>query len=68
MPKYDISLWDLLKYATTMKRENQIENLFPLSERIEMTKRICDALRYMNNTCNCAHRDLKPRFAFKLLN
>ena len=67
MPAYDISLWEFLKYATTMKRENQIENLFPLSERIEMTKRICDALRYMNK-CDCAHRDLKPRFAFKLFN
>lgn len=65
MPVYDISLWEFLKYATTVKRENSMESFFPLSERIEMTKRICDALRHMNKL-DVAHRDLKPRFVIKI--
>ena len=61
MPVYDISLWDFLKYAS--KRE---EEFFPLSERIEMTKRICDGLLYMNTEKSVAHRDITLRSVFKM--
>ena len=62
MPVYDVSLRDFLKFASTQtKQQDQEEEFFPLSERIEMTKRICDGLLYMNKEKNVAHRDIKPR-------
>ena len=62
MPVYDVSLRDFLKFASTQtKQQDQDEEFFPLSERIEMTKRICDGLLYMNKEKNVAHRDIKPR-------
>ena len=64
MPVYDISLWDFLKYAS--KQTNQDEEFFPLSERIEMTKRICDGLLYMNREKSVAHRDIKLRSVFTM--
>ena len=67
MPVYDVSLWDFLKYASTqIKQKDQDEEFFPLSERIEMTKRICDGLLYMNKEKGVAHRDIKLRFVFKM--
>ena len=66
MPAYDVSLWDFLKFASTQKQENQGEEFFPLSERIEMTKRICDGLLHMNKEKSVAHRDIKLRFDFKI--
>ena len=61
MPAYDMSLWDFLKYISTQpKHENQVEDFFPLSDRIDMAKRICDGLLHMNDKC-VAHRDIKPR-------
>ena len=56
MPAYDISLWDFLKYASTQEND-----FFPLSQRIEMAKRICDGLVYLNKVKSVAHRDIKPR-------
>ena len=64
MPVYDISLWDFLKYAS--KQTNQDEDFFPLSDRIEMTKRICDGLLYMNSEKSVAHRDIKLRSVFTM--
>ena len=61
MPAYDLSLWDFLRYASTQKQRNLKEDFFPLDERIEMTKRICDGLLYLNIVMNVAHRDIKPR-------
>ena len=62
MPAYDVSLWDFLKYASTQtKKSDEIESFFPLSQRIEMTKRICDGLLHMNKENEVAHRDLKLR-------
>ena len=67
MPAYDVSLWDFLKYASTQtKQKDQDEEFFPLSERIEMTKRICDGLLYMNKEKSIAHRDIKLRSVFTL--
>ena len=66
MPAYDVSLWDFLKYSSTQKQKNQEdEEFFPLSERIEMTKRICDGLLHMNKEKSVAHRDIKLRSIFK---
>ena len=66
MPVYDVSLWDFLKYASTQtKQKDQDGEFFPLSERIEMTKRICDGLLYMNEK-QVAHRDIKLRFVVKM--
>ena len=62
MPEYDYSLADFLKYAST-----QNEEFFPLSERIQMTKRICDGLLYMNKVMYTAHRDVKPRPVYQIL-
>ena len=62
MPAYDMSLWDFLKCISTQpKHANQVEDFFPLSDRIDMAKRICDGLLYMNNIQCVAHRDIKPR-------
>ena len=65
MPAYDISLSDFLKYTSRVKKENGTE-LFPLTERLEMSRKICDGLFHMNTQCNFAHRDIKIRFAFEL--
>ena len=61
MPAYDVSLWDFLKYASKQQIANPKEEIFPLTERIEMTKRICDGLVYLNRERNMPHRDIKPR-------
>ena len=61
MPAYDVSLWDFLKYASTQKLANPNKEFFPLTERIEMTKRICDGLLHMNVKKNVAHRNIKLR-------
>ena len=67
MPVYDISLWDFLEYASKQtKQKNEEEEFFPLSERIEMTKRICDGLLYMNKEKSFAHRDIKLRSVFTM--
>ena len=67
MPVYDISLWDFLEYASKQtKQKNEEEEFFPLSERIEMTKRICDGLLYMNKEKSVAHRDIKLRSVFTM--
>ena len=66
MPVYDISLWDFLKYASKQTRQKDEEEFFPLSERIEMTKRICDGLLYMNTEKSVAHRDITLRSVFKM--
>ena len=73
MPAYDISLWDFLKYTSQAKKkkvkeneENDIE-LFPLKERLEMSRRICDGLFHMNTQYNTAHRDIKIRLVLKFL-
>ena len=63
MPAYDVSLWDFLKYASA--QSNTEKNIFPLSERLEMTKRICNGLLYMNREKSVAHRDIKLRFTLK---
>ena len=64
MPVYDISLWDFLKYAS--KRAKTLD-VFPLGERIEMIKRICDGLLYMHKVKSVPHRDIKPRFVYQKL-
>ena len=61
MPAYDVSLWDFLRYASRQQQTSQNEEIFPLKERIEMTKRICDGLIYLNGSK--PHRDIKPRSA-----
>ena len=62
MPAYDVSLWDFLKYASTQKQGvSSPEEFFPLTERLEMTERICDGLLHMNMEKNVAHRDIKLR-------
>ena len=61
MPAYDLTLWDFLKYASIQQQSNLKEDLFPLNERVEMTKRICDGLLYMNEKMGIPHRDIKPR-------
>ena len=67
MPVYDISLWDFLKYASKQTNQSdQDEEFFPLSERIEMTKRICDGLLYMSREKSVAHRDIKLRSVFTM--
>ena len=65
MPAYDVSLWDFLKYASTQTEADQTEEFFPLSQRIEMTKRICEGLLHMNMEKGVAHRDIKLRLVFK---
>ena len=68
MPAYDVSLSDFLHYAqTNTKQKCPVEEFFPLSERIEMTKRICDGLLYMNKEKSIAHRDIKPRMVSKII-
>ena len=68
MPAYDVSLWDFLKYASTQtKKSDEIEEFFPLSQRIEMTQRICDGLLHMNREKGVAHRDIKLRPVSKYL-
>ena len=67
MPVYDVSLLDFLKYASTQtKQRDEEEEFFPLSERIEMTKRICDGLLFMNGKNSVAHRDIKLRSGFTI--
>ena len=66
MPAYDISLWDFLKYTSRVKKENGTE-LFPLKERLKMSRRICDGLYHMNTEYNIAHRDIKIRLVLKLI-
>ena len=61
MPAYDVSLWDFLKYASTQNQGDLKEEFFPLSERFEMSKRICDGLLHMNRDKSVAHRDIKLR-------
>ena len=61
MPKYDVSLWDFLKYASKQTKQSQKEDFFPLTERLEMTKRICSGLLHMNQEHSVAHRDIKLR-------
>ena len=58
---YDVSLWEFLKYASTQKQGELNEEFFPFTERLEMTKRICDGLLHMNREKSVAHRDIKPR-------
>ena len=58
---YDVSLWEFLKYASTQKQGELNEEFFPFTERLEMTKRICDGLLHMNIEKKVAHRDIKPR-------
>ena len=65
MPAYDVSLWDFLKYASRRQQTSQNEEIFPLIERIEMTKRICDGLIRLNNAGR-PHRDIKPRSAYQI--
>ena len=65
MPAYDVSLWDFLKYASTQTEADQTEEFFPLSQRIEMTKRICEGLLHMNMEKGVAHRDIKLRLVLK---
>ena len=66
MPAYDISLWDFLKYASRQQQANQNEEFFPLKERIEMTKRICEGLLYLSSEETMPHRDIKPRSAYQI--
>ena len=66
MPAYDISLWDFLKYASHIKKEQSTqEQFFPLKDRLEMSLRILDGLLYMNCEKDVAHRDIKLRSVFK---
>ena len=65
MPAYDVSLWDFLKYASTQTEADKTEEFFPLSQRIEMTKRICEGLLHMNMEKGVAHRDIKLRLVLK---
>ena len=66
MPAYDISLWDFLKYASHIKKEqSEIDEFFPLKDRLEMSLRILDGLLYMNCEKDVAHRDIKLRSVFK---
>ena len=66
MPAYDISLWDFLKYTSRMKKVENGTELFPLKERLKMSRRICDGLYHMNTEYGTAHRDIKIRFALEL--
>ena len=63
---YDVSLWEFLKYASTQKQGELNEEFFPFTERLEMTKRICDGLLHMNMENNVAHRDIKLRPGLQL--
>ena len=63
MPSYDVSLWDFLRYIK--KQEHQ--DFFPISERIEMTRRICEGLIHINKR-KVAHRDVKLGNVFKISN
>ena len=65
MPAYDISLWDFLKYTSHVKKQTNGTDLFPLKERLEMSRRICDGLLQMNTQYNTAHRDIKLRLVLK---
>ena len=67
MPAYDISLWDFLKYTSRMKKVENGTELFPLKERLEMSRRICVGLSHMNTEYNTAHRDIKIRLVLKLI-
>ena len=67
MPAYDISLWDFLKYTSRMKKVENGTELFPLKERLEMSRRICVGLFHMNTEYNTAHRDIKIRLVLKLI-
>ena len=61
MPAYDITLWDFLKYASYIKKgQSEIDDFFPLKDRLEMSLRILDGLLYMNEK-ELAHRDIKLR-------
>ena len=66
MPAYDVSLWDFLKYASKQKEKHHQEDFFPLSERIEMTKRICEGLLFLSTEKALPHRDMKPRSAYQI--
>ena len=67
MPAYDISLRDFLQYTSRqINQQDQNEEFYPLSERIEMTKRICDGLLFMNREKSVAHRDIKLRSVFTM--
>ena len=66
MPAYDLSLWDFLEYTSQVKKVENGTELFPLKERLKMSRRICDGLYHMNTEYNTAHRDIKIRFALEL--
>ena len=65
MPAYDISLWDFLKFTSHVKKDPNGIELFPMKERLEMSRRICDGLFQMNTVYNTAHRDIKLRLVLK---
>ena len=65
MPAYDISLWDFLKFTSHVKKDRNGIELFPMKERLEMSRRICDGLFQMNTVYNTAHRDIKLRLVLK---
>ena len=62
MPVYDCSLRDFLEHISLYGKQ---EDLFPLAERIEMTKRILNGLLYMNKKLSLSHRDIKLSCGFK---
>ena len=66
MPAYDLSFWDFLEYTSQVKKVENGTELFPLTERLEMSRKICDGLFHMNTEYNTAHRDIKIRFALEL--
>ena len=63
MPVYDLSLRDFLQIASRQRAKDQ-KDVFPLAERVEMLKQICNGLMYMNKKRR-AHRDIKSRKVFK---
>ena len=62
MPVYDCSLWDYLEYNSNIKKEqSEIDDIFPLKDRLEMSLRILDGLLCLNCENWVAHRDIKLR-------
>ena len=64
MPVYDLSLRDFLQIASRQLTNDQ-KDVFPLADRFEMLKQICNGLMYMNKK-HRAHRDIKSRKVFKI--
>ena len=64
MPVYDLSLRDFLQIASKQNQEDQ-NDFFPFEDRVEMLKRICSGLMYMNTKFR-AHRDIKARKISKI--